>query len=413
MNRLQQISKETLRSVSSKYVRPLSDTILWGNHLNAILGTRGVGKTTILLQRLKALELPPSKALYIDMGDVFFQENRLLDFGMEFVAQGGNYLFLDEVHRYGYGTWAQELKQLYDVYRHKLKISFTGSSAIEILKQKADLSRRALQYRIPGLSFREYLVLTEGRELPILPYKDILFRHEEILPELLSDPDFRPLESLKKYLREGYYPIFLSEGAGYTRKLNEVIQLVLDSDIPSVVNVGNTDYQKLSRLLYAIASSVPFIPNTTKLSSRLGIGRDTLLKYLNLLESADLVKNLRNEAKGVSSLTKPDKIFLNNTNLLFNLAPNQVELGTVRETFFLNQLSFLEYEAHILPPEIRLPKQGDFVLLDKNDRYVFEVGGPKKSSKQIGNDPNHFVVADSEITGSAHRIPLWLFGLLY
>ncbi|MFT5017308.1 MAG: putative AAA+ superfamily ATPase [Bdellovibrionota bacterium] len=377
------------------------------------MGTRGVGKTTILLQRLKELQMPPSEALYVDMGDIYFQENRLLDFGMDFVARGGKFLFLDEVHRYGYGTWAQEIKQLYDVYRSKLKITFTGSSAIQILKQKADLSRRALQYRIPGLSFREYLFLTQGRELPVLSYQDILFRHQELLPELLSDPEFTPLAALKTYLREGYYPIFLSEGQGYSRKLNEVIQLVLDSDIPSVTTSGNANYQKLSRLLFAIASSVPFLPNITKMASRLGIGRDTLLNYLKLLEKADLITNLQNEAKDIGALTKPDKIYLNNTNLLYNLAPNQVELGTIRETFFLNQLNYLRYEAHILPPEIRLPKQGDFVLLDKDDRYVFEIGDPKKSSKQIGTEPDHFVVTDTEITGSAHRIPLWLFGLLY
>jgi len=413
MDRLYQISQDSLRLAGTRYVRPLYHTIQWGNHLNALLGTRGVGKTTILLQRLKELQLPASEALYVDMGDLYFQENRLLDFGMEFVAHGGKYLFLDEVHRYGYGTWAQEIKQLYDVYRSKLKITFTGSSAIRILKQKADLSRRALQYRIPGLSFREYLFLTQGKELPVLTYQDILFKHQELVPELLSDPAFTPLAALKTYLREGYYPIFLSEGQGYARKLNEVIQLVLDSDIPSVISSGNADYQKLSRLLFAIASSVPFKPNITKLASRLGIGRETILNYLELLERADLITNLRNEAKGIGALTKPDKIYLNNSNLLYNLAPNQVELGTVRETFFLSQLNYLRYEAHILPPEIRLPKQGDFVLLDKDDRFVFEIGGPKKSSKQIGSASNHFVVADTESTGAPHRIPLWLFGLLY
>jgi len=394
-------------------VRPLYHTIDWENHLNALLGTRGVGKTTLLIQRLQELKLPPSKAMYIDLGDPYFQENRLFDFGQDYASRGGQYLFIDEVHKYGYGTWAQELKQLYDVYRNRLKITFTGSSAIKILKQKADLSRRALQHRVPGLSFREYLILAEGIELPILNYKDILNDRDAVVNQVFENGSFTPLAFFENYLREGYYPLFLSRKTGYTRRLSEIVQLVLESDIPSVVDAGNVDYQKISRLLYAISSSVPFTPNISKLSARLGMGRDTLLTYLELLERADLVFGLRSEAKGVAALGKPDKLYLNNTNLLHMFAPNQWEIGTARETFFLNQLNYLTYEAHILPPEIRIPKKGDFVLIDKSDRYVFEVGGPKKTSKQIGQDPNHFVVADTETTGSSHRIPLWLFGLLY
>lgn len=413
MNRLFAVSEAAKELVSLDYVRPLYNTILWENQMNALLGTRGVGKTTLMIQRLLRLNLPPSKALYIELGDIYFQTNRLFDFVQAYVAQGGQYLFIDEVHRYGSDTWAQELKQTYDLYRHKLLVTFTGSSAIRILRQKADLSRRVLQHRVPGLSFREYVYLKSGLEIPVIAYKDLLENHLEVASKLMREKDFLPLALLADYNREGYYPVFLDGAGGYLKKLNTIIQLVLESDIPAVMESGKADYRQLGSLLYSIASAVPFKPNITKLATRLSMSRNTLLKYLVLLERADLIKSLRTEAKGIAALAKPDKIFLDNTNLLYALAPNQWATGTMRETFFLNQLSFLEYEAHILPPEIRLPKQGDFVLLDKFDRYVFEVGGPKKSSKQIGNETNRFVVTDSEITGSAHRIPLWLFGLLY
>jgi predicted AAA+ superfamily ATPase len=402
-----------MRQTSLKFVRPLYHTVHWENSLNALLGARGVGKTTLLLQRLKTLNLGPEEALYIDLGDIYFQENRLLDFAMEFVSHGGRYLLIDEVHRYGYGTWAQELKQVYDLYRSRLKVTFTGSSAIRILKQKADLSRRALQVRVPGLSFREYLYLKEGLNFPVLSYQEILTRSGEITRELLNENEFTPLFHLQQYWQTGYYPFFLDSPDGYLGRLNTIVQLVLESDIPSVMTSGRTDYQKISRLLYAIASSAPFKPNVTKLAERVQLSRDSLYQYLELLDRANLILSLRNEAKGVAVLAKPDKIYLDNPNLVYTLAPNQSELGTIRETFFLNQLKTLTYEAHILPPEIKLPKKGDFVLLDKDDRYLFEVGGPNKTIRQIGMSANHFVVVDSESSGSPHKIPLWLFGLLY
>lgn len=413
MDRLLLMSDAAVRRVSLDYMRPLYQRIDWEGNLTALLGARGVGKTTLMLQRLKKLSLPPSVALYVDMGDIYFQENHLLDFIMAFVREGGRYLFIDEVHRYGYGSWAQELKQAYDLYHGELSIVFTGSSAVRILSQKADLSRRALQFRIPGLSFREYLYLAHNIDLPTYTYQDILSRHQEIARAHLELPGFRPLPLLKDYWREGYYPFFLSDSAGYSSRLNVMIQLVLESDIPAVMTTGRLDYQKISRLLYAIASSVPFKPNISKLGERIGMARETTLQYLYLLERSDLLFSLRSETKGTAGLTKPEKIFLNNGNILHTLAPTQTEIGTLRETFFLNQLDYITHETHILPPEIRLPKYGDFVLLDKNARYVFEIGGANKSSKQIGTEPNSFVVQDVEQSTGSNKIPLWIFGLLY
>ncbi|MEM8583672.1 MAG: AAA family ATPase [Bacteroidota bacterium] len=413
MNSLIANSEILKRRTNLDFIRPIYDRVDWNGNLTAILGARGVGKTTLLLQRLVALDLPPNEALYLDMGDLYFQEHRLSVFIADFVARGGRFLLIDEVHRYGYQTWAQELKQAYDLYRGKLSIVFTGSSAVQILRQKADLSRRVLQVRVPGLSFREYLKLEHSLEMSSISLQDIFLDHRSIVNELLSIPDFRPIQLLHQYWREGYYPFFLSDRTGYLSRVNTMVQLVLEADLPAVIETGRVDYQKIGRLLYAIASSTPFKPNISKLSSRLGMARETILVYLKLLARADLVFNLQAESKGVAALSKPDKLFLNNCNLLYALAPTQANLGTLRETFFLNQIDYLTHATSFLSPEIRLPGKGDFVLIDKERRYLFEIGGSEKTSRQIGQHDNHFTIIDSEASLAPHKIPLWLFGLLY
>lgn len=412
MDQLYRRSESILRRVSLDSVRPLYDDIDWEVNMVALLGARGVGKTTLLLQRLRQLDLPSREGLYVDLGDIYFQENRILDFITTFVEQGGRYLFLDEVHRYGYGTWAQELKQAYDIYHGEIKIAFTGSSAIQILQQKADLSRRARLFHIGGLSFREYLLLAHDIRLPRLAWEEILNDHRKLSNTLLSEPNFHPLPYLQEYWLDGYYPFFLSDPGGYQDRLSVVLQLVLESDIPAILDQGRVDYQKISRLLFAIASSLPFKPNIEKLGSRLGMARETILKYLELLERADIITTLRREEKGVASLGKPDKIYLNNNNLLHTLAPNQIQIGTLRETFFLAQLHTLTRRPAIPRPEVRLPKRGDFAFLNQAQRYLFKVGGPNKGIGQIGLKENHYVVADVESSVTAHVIPLWLFGLL-
>ena len=412
MDSLRARSISAVRRTSLNYIRPLYEQVDWEGNLTALLGARGVGKTTLLLQRLKQLDLPPREGLYVDLGDIYFQEHRLLDFVTRFVEQGGRYLFLDEIHRYSFGTWAQELKQAYDLYHGELKIAFTGSSAIRILHQQADLSRRALQHRLSGLSFREYLLLRHGIDLPRHSLQDILSNHQEITNDALSGAGFHPLPLLRQYWRDGYYPFFLSDAMGYQDRVSVMIQLVLESDIPSTLESGRVDYQKISRLLYAIASSVPFKPNVHKLGSRLGMSRETLLQYLDLLERSDIIATLRAEAKGTAILGKPDKIYLNNNNQLYALAPQEVALGTQRETFMLNQLKRLTQMSFFLRPEIKLPKRGDFAFTDREARYLFEVGGPEKGFKQIGRGEGHYVVADRESSVDAGVVPLWLFGLM-
>ena len=405
-------SRSAVSELSTTYERALLGNIDWEEPLNFILGPRGVGKTTLLLQRLKQLDLPPQQALYVDLGDLYFQANRLIDFAEAYLEGGGRYLLIDEVHRYGFDTWASELKQLYDLYRSRLKITVTGSSVVRILNQQADLSRRAVSYRLPGLSFREYLLLQHRIDLPKYSLTDLLAQHRAIAATVTKDLT-TPLPHLTDYWRRGYYPFFLDGQVGYADRLASTVQTVLEQDIPYATASKGIDTRKLARLLYAVASSVPFVPNMNKLAERSGISRVTLIRYLDILEDARVVNSLRKESRGVAALGKPDKLYLDNPNLLHALAPQQVTVGALRETFFLNQLSQLTYSKAFIPPEIRLPKEGDFTLITPERRLLFEVGGAKKGFKQIGEAENHYVVADTTLTEHPKRIPLWLFGLLY
>jgi predicted AAA+ superfamily ATPase len=402
-------SQAALQTIATEYRRPLYEDIDWSNPLIAVIGARGVGKTTLLLQRLQALKLPAQQALYVDLGDLYFQENRLLDFAEAYIEQGGKYLFLDEVHRYGFGQWAQELKTLYDLYRKELKVVFSGSSLVNILDQQADLSRRVRFYRMQGLSFREYLLLKLNVALPVLDMRLLLQDHEQIAA---SFGTFRPIPALRQYWQTGYYPFFLEDEAGYAQRLNLVVQLVIDQDIALMDGVSAAKSHQLGRLLYAIASSPPFKPNISKLAERLGLSRNTLLQYLQLLERAELIGSLRTSAKGVSALQKPDKLYLNNPNLVYTLSSQAADIGTLRETFFYNQLTALTHQGAV-PAQLLLPKKGDFLLSLPEQDYWFEVGGPNKEAKQIGTAPHHYVVVDAASTAHPQRIPLWMFGLLY
>ena len=405
-------SASAVAAVTTGYERTLLQKIHWPDPLVFILGPRGVGKTTLLLQRLRTLALPPRQALYVDLGDLYFQAHHLIELAEEFLEQGGKYLFIDEVHRYVNGSWAAELKQIYDLYRDRLRVVVTGSSVVRILTHQADLSRRVLSYRLSGLSFREYLILQHGVDLPTYPLEDILDRHETLVEDLIPTlPDILP--ELERYWRVGYYPYYLQGTVGYTDRIVSSLQTVLEHDIPYATDAAAVDARKLARLMYAVASSAPFLPDMVKLGQRTDISRSSLLRYFNLLEGANLIRTLRKESRGLAALGKPDKLYLDNPNLLHALAPQQVNLGTLREIFFLNQLSELTYSKALIPPEVRLPETGDFALLTPDRRLLFEVGGRTKSFKQIGEAPGHYVVADTLRTGHAGRVPLWLFGFLY
>lgn len=401
-----------LSMIPREFVRALAEEIRWESKLIAVLGPRGVGKTTLLAQRLAFLDLPPAKALYVDMGDLLFQEISLLDFAEWYKAKGGKYLFLDEVHRYPGSNWAAEVKAIYDFHRSDLSVVLSGSSTLQILGAGADLSRRIHFYHLPGLSFREFLALKHNHTFPPTDLHQLLSEPQTIQEAYLK-AGLQPLPYFEEYLQKGYYGFVLEDEHGYYDQLNQTVQLVLTQDLANNGSGSTVAVSKIGRLLQAVASSVPFKPNITKIAQRIGIDRNTLIRYLNLLERASIILQLQAEGKGISPLAKPDKIYLDNPNLIFALSPQRAEKGAIRETFFYNQLNCLARRKLAFPPEIRLPKTGDFNYRHQSNNYTFEVGGPNKTADQIGTSPGRYTVVDAEATVAQHRIPLWLFGMFY
>jgi len=379
------------------FIRSIADDIQWDARLTGIKGARGVGKTTLLLQHLKKNFQRDGSALYVSLDNIWFAENRLTDLTDRFVKQGGSYLYLDEVHKYP--GWSKELKNIYDDHP-QLKIVFTGSSLLEILDARADLSRRAVVWPMQGLSFREYLNLTLGLNLLVINLGDILNDQVAVEQDILSQ--VRPLKHLGSYLKNGYYPFFMEVPSLYYSRLEEVINMTIEIELPLLRKVEISAIPKLKKLLQIIAESVPFVPNISKLSERTGLNRNTVITYLGYLEEAHIIRNLYKDAKGITRLQKPDKIYLENTNLMYALSPGNVNTGNVRETFFINQLG----QSHL----VEYAEYGDFVV---DRKYVFETGGSGKNSRQLKNTREGFVVADDIEYGTANRIPLWLFGFLY
>lgn len=379
------------------FIRSIADDIQWDARLTGIKGARGVGKTTLLLQHLKKNFQRDGSALYVSLDNIWFAENRLTDLTDRFVKQGGSYLYLDEVHKYP--GWSKELKNIYDDHP-QLKIVFTGSSLLEILDARADLSRRAVVWPMQGLSFREYLNLTLGLNLLVINLGDILNDQVAVEQDILSQ--VRPLKHLGSYLKNGYYPFFMEVPSLYYSRLEEVINMTIEIELPLLRKVEISAIPKLKKLLQIIAESVPFVPNISKLSERTGLNRNTVITYLGYLEEAHIIRNLYKDAKGITRLQKPDKIYLENTNLMYALSPGNVNTGNVRETFFINQLG----QSHL----VEYAEYGDFVV---DRKYVFETGGSGKNSRQLKNIREGFVVADDIEYGTGNRIPLWLFGFLY
>lgn len=379
------------------FSRSLMADIDWEARLIGIKGARGVGKTTLLLQYIKKNLPINNETLFVSLDDIWFAAHTLSDLVDAFIKKGGNYLFLDEVHTYP--KWAQELKNIYDNYP-ELKIVFTSSSLLEILNARADLSRRAVVYTLQGLSYREYLNLITGKNFTVYTLKDLLANHTTIAQQI--NAEIRPLQYFDAYLKNGYYPFFKEGITLYNRRLEEVINLIIEVELPQLRNIEVAYINKIKQLLHIIAQSVPFMPNISKLSTRIGINRNTLVGYLYFLQEAHIIKNLYKDAKGITQLQKPDKIYLENTNLQYVFANDHTDTGAMRETFFVNQIAY----GHLT----EYTHQGDFVV----DRaYTFEVGGSNKTNKQIASVANAYVAADNLEYGYAHKIPLWLFGFLY
>lgn len=397
MNSIQEKFQRKIQDTSLSFIRSQMTDIAWEARLIGIKGARGVGKTTLLLQYIKKNLPINEETLYVSLDNIWFAENNLSDLTDSFVKKGGKYLFLDEVHKYP--NWAQELKNIYDDYP-QLKIVFTGSSLLEILNARADLSRRAIIYTMQGLSYREYLNLILKVEMPILSLEDIVSNHIKLAQDLNNT--IKPLQHFDSYLKSGYYPFFLEAPSLYFQRLEEVINLILEIELPLLRKVDIAYINKLKQLLQIIAQSVPFMPNISKLSERIGINRNTLISYLYFLNEAHIIKNLYRDAKGISQLQKPDKIYLDNTNLQYAFSTNNANIGNIRETFFVNQLSY----KHL----VEYTKQGDFRV---DWMYTFEIGGAQKTKKQIKDLENAFIASDDIEYGYQNKIPLWLFGFLY
>lgn len=398
MEKLFQQFTRRISNTSANFKRYLYDDINWEDCLIAIKGSRGVGKTTLILQHIKLNRPLNEQTLYVSLDDIYFQANTLVDLVEEFYVNGGKYIYLDEVHKYE--NWSTEIKNIYDNY-HDLHIVFTSSSVLEINKGNADLSRRAVSYELKGLSFREYLQLEENMDVSPLKLSEILKNHQQIAQDITLHK--RVIPYFKKYLEIGYYPFYREGEASFYNKLNSVISLTIESDIPSVYKTEFKTINKIKRLLYLISTSLPYEPNITKLSEQLETtSRTSTLQYIDYLEKANLISNLKTSAKGNNYLMKPDKIYLENTNLIKAIGSNQVSEGTLRETFFNNQMG--------VKHEINTSKESDFLV---DGIYTFEVGGKGKTTSQIKSVENAFIAAVNLEVGIRNKIPLWLFGLTY
>ena len=389
MEALFEYSNRLIANINSGFTRYMYDQINWDSRLIGLFGPRGIGKTTLVLQHIKN-NLSLKHTLYVTAEDFYFAKNRLLDVASDFVKLGGTHLIIDEIHKYP--DWSTELKLIYD-YHQNLQVVFTGSSVLDIKKGSSDLSRRAVLYSMQGLSFREYLQLFHQIVIPKFTLDEIL-THKVASPQLVH-----PLPLFSDYLKRGYYPFALEHD--FDLKLMQVVNQTLESDIPVYATMNVSTGRKLKQLMAIVAESVPFKPNMSKISELLAISRNNIADYLLYMEEAGMITQLRSETSGIRGLGKIDKVYLDNTNLVFGLAQESLNKGNVRETFFMNQLR--------VGYPIVSSKIADFTI----DTFEFEIGGKNKSNKQIKTAVNGFVVKDDIESGFLNTIPLWHFGLLY
>ncbi len=394
MEKLFEYQHILLKNVNDQFERFLMKRIHWEERMVGIKGPRGSGKTTLMLQYLKYHLKERDRALYFTVEHPWFLTHNLFYTVEEFYKIGGRYVFIDEVHKYP--GWSRELKLIYDAFPD-MRLVFSSSSALEIHKGEADLSRRVLMYELPGLSFREYLEFVYDIKMPAYALEEIFSSHTEIARKL-SDID-KLLPKFKDYLHHGYYPATKHIApALYLAYLYNVINAVLEQDLPAISGLSAATVFKLKRILGIIAESAPFEPNITAIASKTGTGRNTVLHFLHLLRNARLLNFLLRHKHGISALQKPYKIYLENTNLAYALKDKPNE-GTLRETFVLNQVVNAGHE-------ITYPGKCDFLIAGK---YYIEVGGKNKNVK----DKTVYVLKDNILTGFNKTIPLWLFGFLY
>lgn len=390
-------SQQKVQNVPLVFQRYLLEQIKPGKRLTGIKGARGAGKTTLLLQYM-ALNLPKDgSALYVSMDDLFFTGQTLLGLAEEFSIAGGRFLLVDEVHKYP--GWSRELKLIYDNLPD-LQVIFTSSSILEIYQGESDLSRRVVSHDLRELSLREFIELETGIKTTVFSLDDILNNHVEIAGNLIKL--FKPVALFRNYTKYGAYPYFKEDIDSYHQSLLNTINLIIDVDLNAIEHLQYDMLTKIKKLLHAIATSVPFTPNISRLSELTGISRPSLLKALDQLERARMIWQLSKQGSGTGILTKPEKLYMNNPNLLYALAHENWNAGTIRETFLLNQLKGIG--------QVNLAGKADFLF---NESVTFEVGGPSKKSKQIIDTQNSYLVKDDIEIGVKSTIPLWLFGFLY
>ena len=398
LDKLRKIEKKILKELSSNYKRYLHYSIDFGSQMIGIVGARGVGKTTLLLQYIKELKLIGSNyhSLYFSYDYPSNVDIKLIDLAEEFSKVGGKVLIIDEIHKYS--DFALDLKAIYDFYP-KLKVIFTGSCATSIYNSQADLSRRVVLYNMNGMSYREFLELKLDISLPTYTLEELLKNSVDIVSHL--EEKFLPLEHFKEYLTYGYYPFYFKDKNQYLRQLTAVINQTIDIDLVNLGLVKQSFTNKLKKLLLIISESNPFELNITKVAANVEVSRNTLYAYLHHLDKGGLLNIVASSKKGLSKLSKPEKLYLNNTNLFYTFAvtPN---IGTIRETFFTSQLKSLH--------NLEVPTKGDFIV-DK--KYTFEVGGEGKKFTQIKGVENSYLVIDTDTTENSNKLPLWLFGFLY
>lgn len=391
MEKLYELYAKKLKTVSTDFVRYLYDQINWESQLIVIMGARGVGKTTMVLQRILMTD-SKKESLYISADNTFFAGNTLYDIATKFVQQGGRVLYIDEVHKYQ--DWSKEVKMMYD-FLPDLKVVITGSSILELLRgTDADLSRRAIRYKLEGLSFREYLNFSLGLNIPAYSLEDILDGKVE-LPEEVK----YPLAHFKEYLSKGYFPFFKQDD--YYQRLENVINQTMEVDIPTYARMNVSTARKLKQLLYVISRSVPFKPNFTEIGRAISSDRGTVADHMVYMEKSTLIRQLNFAPDGMDLLQKVDKIYLGNTCFIYALADEHPEIGNIRETFF--------YCAMCVNHKVTSSPTADFLLKGR----TFEVGGKSKKQKQIKNVRDAFVVKDDIENAYMNVIPLWTFGFNY
>ena len=394
---LQKVLDRKLQATSTDFKRYLFGKIDWRDRLIGIKGPKGTGKSTLMLQHIKEAFPDTSEVLYASLDDLWFATHAFADVVEDYYAYGGRYLFLDEIHYLD--SWQTVLKNLNDNYPG-LYVAYTGSSMLKMEKGKGDLSRRLIEYTLKGLSFREYLKFEGIKDIPVIELNDLLKKHKSIAMDIISD-GFKVLPAFVQYLKIGYYPFYKDIYEGYANRLQNVVNHILENDYAVIENVEQSTIKKAKKMFMILAEQVPQKPNMSELYRELDTDRNQGLKMLYTLEKAGLLSLLTDTPRKLSDLSRPEKIYLNNTNLMnaFTMQPN---LGTMRELFFFNQLS----QSH----QVTYPPKGDFLI---DGKYLFEVGGRKKSFDQIKDIPDSYLAVDETEVGFGNKIPLWMFGLLY